>query len=197
MSNNNHESITFVGPDEQIQTLHRLLGSFEPLSNSDVELEHGKHRYWGRIESLESSSHLMSLSILSRGKMLCQCFAFLSSRCPKLLMLSSSSCPYGGYYMFEAWYGGKRRFDSWFPIWDNNYEPIPGITEEKDSLLQEIWDCYDQAACAYDKSLCRRKGSPRRALNMLKALDQRCIHVISEYEKSQQERSVMVESPNV
>lgn len=197
MSNNNHESITFIGPDEQIQTLHRLLGSFGPLIDAPVELDIRDHRFFGAIESLESDGYLMSMSLLSRGTMLCQCFPFLSSRCPKLLMLSSSSSPYGGYYMFEAWYGGKRRFSSWFPIWDNNCEPIPGITEEKDSLLQEIWACYDQAACAYDKSLCRRKGSPRRALNMLKALDQRCIQVISEYEKSQRERLVMVESPNV
>ena len=188
MSNNNHESITFVGSDEQIQTLHRLLGSFEPLNNSTVELDNGNHRYGGRIENLESSSYLMSLSLLSRGKLLSQCFSFLSSRCPKLLMLSSSSSPYDGYYMFEAWYGGKRRFNCWLPIWDNNCEPIPGITEEKDSLLQDIWSGFDQASRAYEKSLCRRKGSPTLPLNILKALDQRCTQVISEYEKSQQVR---------
>jgi hypothetical protein len=32
---------------------------------------------------------------------------------------------------------------------------------------------------------------------MLKALDQRCIQVITEFEKSQREHAVMVESPNV
>jgi hypothetical protein len=80
----------------------------------------------------------------------------------------------GDYYL-EAWYGGKQRFFCCIPMFDNNYEPIPGVSTPENSILADFWASLGEVRTAAQSSCAEGRKTPRKALRILEQMKTRWV----------------------
>lgn len=167
MANMYYETAWFAGPLDQMKTLREIL-TFESSNGNDfVELKASHEPTVGWDVSFDETPYSLSLTAQMRNDPLGASFYSISQRAPGLFMASSSHCVYDNRYLLVAGFGPWSHFFAEPPVFTDNWEPIPGITDDDHKLLDITWDGFQAAFAAACKTFRRGGKVPRRALRIL------------------------------
>ncbi|HRK23101.1 MAG TPA: hypothetical protein PLX06_14885, partial [Fimbriimonadaceae bacterium] len=167
MANMYYETAWFAGPVDQMKTLREILTFRSSNGNDFVELNASDEATVGWDVSYDETPYSLSLTGQMRYDPLGASFYRISQRVPGLFMASSSHCVYDNRYLLVAGFGPNWHFFAEPPVFTEDWEPIPGITDDDHKLLDIVWDGFYSAYSAACKTFQRGGKMPRRALSIL------------------------------
>lgn len=167
MANMYYETAWFAGPPDQMKALRELLIFETSNGNVFVELRASDEPAVGWDVSYDETPVSLSLSAQMRHDPLGASFYSISQRVPGLFMASSSHCVYDNRYLLVAGFGPWWHFFAEPPVFTEDWEPIPGISDDDGKLLNIAWDGFQAAFAKACKTFRRGGRVPRRALGIL------------------------------
>jgi hypothetical protein len=167
MANMYYETAWFAGPPDQMKALREIL-TFESSNGNDyVALKASEETAVGWDVDYDETPYSLSLNAQMRYDPLGAHFHGISQRVPGLFMASSSHCVHDNRYLLMAGFGRHGYFFAEPPVFTDDMEDIPGISDDDCELLHIVWNGFSAAFEAASKSFRRGAKVPVRALQIL------------------------------
>lgn len=169
MANMYYETAWFAGPADQMRSLGEVLRTelidgtkFIELHIQDQMLVRG----WDATCAETPTS--ISISAQMRWDPLGAFFGEISEAVPGLFMASTSHCVFDNRHLLIAGVGEVCYFVAEPPVFTDDWEQIPGISDSEPFILDIVRHGLSAALRAAEKSFSRGKRFPRKAAELLK-----------------------------